>query len=64
MRRLSAVQLGTHYTILLSTLILSATLLFISGIEVGAAIVLGVAVVPGFSLLRLWKKIDRIDRMF
>ena len=64
MRRLSAVQLGTHYTILLSTLILSATLLFISGIEVGAAIVLGVALVPGWSLLRLWKKIDRIDRMF
>jgi predicted unusual protein kinase regulating ubiquinone biosynthesis (AarF/ABC1/UbiB family) len=64
LRRLSAVQLGTHYTILLSTLILSATLLFISGIEVGAAIVLGVALVPGWSLLRLWKKIDRIDRMF
>ena len=64
LRRLGAVQLGTHYTILLSTLILSATLLFISGIEIGAAIALGVAVMPGLSLLRLWKKIDRIDRMF
>ena len=64
LRRLSAVQLGTNYTILLSTLILSATLLFVSGIKVGAAIALGVAVIPGWSLLRLWKKLDRIDRMF
>lgn len=64
LRRLSAVQLGTNYTILLSTLILSATLLFVNGIQVGAAIALAVAVIPGWSLLRLWRKIDRIDRMF
>ena len=63
-RRLSAIQLGTNYTILLSTLILSATLLFISGYRVGAAIATAIAVVPGWSLLSLWRKIDRIDRMF
>ena len=63
-RRLSAIQLGTNYTILLSTLILSATLLFTSGYQVGAAIAIAIAVVPGWSLLSLWRKIDRIDRMF
>lgn len=63
-RRLSAIQLGTNYTILLSTLILSATLLFISGIKIGAAIAIAIAVIPAWSLLSLWRKIDRIDRMF
>ncbi|WP_342799608.1 AarF/ABC1/UbiB kinase family protein [Hyella patelloides] len=64
LRRLSAIQLGTNYTILLSTLILSATLLFTNGSKIVAAIALCVAVIPGWSLLRLRKKIDRIDRMF
>ena len=64
LRRFSAIQLGTNYTILLSTLILSATLLFTSGNRVGAAIAITVSIIPGWSLLRLWKKIDRIDRMF
>lgn len=64
LRRLSAIQLGTNYTILLSTLILSATLLFTSGNKIGAAIAITIAVIPGWSLLRLWKKLDRIDRMF
>jgi predicted unusual protein kinase regulating ubiquinone biosynthesis (AarF/ABC1/UbiB family) len=64
LRRLSAIQLGTNYTILLSTLILSATLLFTNGNNLGAAIAIIIAVVPGWSLLRLWKKIDRYDRMF
>jgi predicted unusual protein kinase regulating ubiquinone biosynthesis (AarF/ABC1/UbiB family) len=64
LRRLSAIQLGTNYTILLSTLILSATLLFTNGNNLGAAIAITIALVPGWSLLRLWKKIDRYDRMF
>jgi predicted unusual protein kinase regulating ubiquinone biosynthesis (AarF/ABC1/UbiB family) len=64
LRRLSAIQLGTNYTILLSTLVLSATLLFTNGNNLGAAIAITIAVVPGWSLLRLWKKIDRYDRMF
>jgi hypothetical protein len=39
-------------------------LLFTNGNNLGAAIAIGVATVPGWSLLRLWKKIDRYDRMF
>ena len=64
LRRLGAIQLGTNYTIFLSTLILSATLLFVNGSTIAAAIALGIAVIPGWSLLRLWRKLDRIDRMF
>jgi len=64
LRRLSAVQLGTNYTILLSAFVLCATLLLVNGYNVLAAIALGIAIIPGWSLLRLWKRIDRIDRMF
>ena len=64
LRRLGAIQLGTNYTILLSTLVLSATLLFTNNNKIASAVILGLAIVPGWSLLRLWKKIDRIDRMF
>ena len=64
LRRLSAVQLGTNYTILLSAFVLSATLLLVNGYNVVAAVALGIAIIPGWSLLRLWKRIDRIDRMF
>ncbi len=64
LRRLSAVQLGTNYTILLSAFLLCATLLLVNGYNIGAAIALTIAIIPGWSLLRLWKRIDRIDRMF
>ena len=64
LRRLSAVQLGTNYAILLSAFVISATLLLVNGYNVVAAIALVIAIIPGWSLLRLWKRIDRIDRMF
>ena len=64
LRRLSAVQLGTNYTILFSAFALCATLLLVNGYNIGAAIALIIAIIPGWSLLRLWKRIDRIDRMF
>ncbi|HHP7231154.1 MAG TPA: ABC1 kinase family protein [Xenococcaceae cyanobacterium] len=64
LRRLSAIQLGTNYTLILSTLILAATLLFINEYVIGAAIAATLSLIPGWSLLRLWKRLDRIDRMF
>ncbi len=64
LRRLSAVQIGTSYSILFSAFVLCATLLLVNGYNVGAAIALIIAIIPGWSLLRLWKRIDRIDRMF
>ncbi|MDJ0531346.1 MAG: AarF/ABC1/UbiB kinase family protein [Xenococcaceae cyanobacterium MO_207.B15] len=64
LRRLSAIQLGTNYTLILSTLILSATLLLVNGYKIEAVIAVAIALIPGWSLLRLWKRLDRIDRMF
>lgn len=64
LRRLSAIQLGTNYTLILSTLILSATLLLVNGYRIEAAIAAAVSLIPGWSVLRLWKSLDRIDRMF
>lgn len=64
MRRLSAIQLGTNYTVLFSALLICATLLLVSGFKIIAAIAATISVVPGWSLLRLLKRLDRIDRMF
>ena len=64
MRRLSAIQLGTNYTLLFSALILSATLLFVNGDKLIALIVAIVGIIPAWALLRLFKRLDRIDRMF
>lgn len=64
MRRLSAVQLGTNYTLIFCALLICATLLLVSGYEILAAIAATIAVIPGVALLRLWRKLDRIDRMF
>ncbi len=64
MRRLSAIQLGTNYTVLFSALLICATLLLISEFEILAAIAAMIALVPGWALMRLLKRLDRIDRMF
>jgi predicted unusual protein kinase regulating ubiquinone biosynthesis (AarF/ABC1/UbiB family) len=63
LRRLSAMQLGTNYTLLISTFILSATLLYVDGHLKLAAIVLCLALAPAWALFRLMRKSDRLDRM-
>ncbi len=64
LRRLSAIQLATNYTLILCALIVSATLLLVNGYVTIAAIAAAVAIAPGWTLLRLLKRLDRIDRMF
>lgn len=64
LRRMSAIQLGTNYSILTSALIVSATLLLVNGYVKMAVLVILVAGVPAFALFRLLRRIDRIDRMF
>ncbi|MEL6442030.1 MAG: AarF/ABC1/UbiB kinase family protein [Cyanobacteria bacterium J06621_8] len=64
MRRLSAIQLGTNYTVLFSAFLICATLLLVSGFKILAAVIAAIAVMPGWALLRLIKRLDRIDRMF
>ncbi|MEM1367019.1 MAG: AarF/ABC1/UbiB kinase family protein [Cyanobacteria bacterium P01_H01_bin.15] len=64
LRRLSAVQIGTNYTLLTSAFLLSATLLWVNGSVIAAGLVLIGATVPALALFRLLRKLDRIDRMY
>ncbi|NJK51113.1 AarF/ABC1/UbiB kinase family protein [Candidatus Gracilibacteria bacterium] len=63
LRRLSATQLGTNYTLFISTFILSGTLLFVYGHLKLAAIILCLALAPAWALFRLMRRIDRLDKM-
>ena len=63
LRRISSIQIGTNYTLLISAFTLSATILFVNG-QVGLALfVTFVAAIAGFALIRLLRKLDRFDRM-
>jgi predicted unusual protein kinase regulating ubiquinone biosynthesis (AarF/ABC1/UbiB family) len=64
MRRLSAIQLGTNYTLLISAFILSATILLVNGYVRIAIVVILIAAALGWSLFRLLRRLDNIDRMF
>ncbi|BAZ45217.1 ABC-1 domain-containing protein [Chondrocystis sp. NIES-4102] len=64
MRRLSAIQLGTNYTVLLSALLICATMLLVGGYEILAGVAATVSLLPGWALLRLLNRLDRIDRMY
>ncbi len=63
LRRISSIQLGTNYTLLISAFTLSATILFVNG-KVGLALVVAfVAAIAAFALIRLLRRLDRFDRM-
>lgn len=63
LRRMSSTQMGTSYALLIVGFTLSATILFVSEKLGLAAILFLLAVVVGFSFLRLLRRIDRLDRM-
>ncbi|ELR99465.1 AarF/ABC1/UbiB kinase family protein [Gloeocapsa sp. PCC 73106] len=64
LRRLGLLQLSTNYTVLTSAFILAATILLVNGyVKIAIAAIL-IALVPAFALLRLLRRIDRLDRMF
>jgi len=63
-RRLSTVQQGTNYTIVLCTLLICATLLFVNNLTPWGVVLLVIATIPAWSLWRLMRKLDRLDRMF
>lgn len=63
LRRLNGVNMGTNYTLLVCTFVLSATILLVNGYT-WAAVVLGLAaLITGVGLIRLMMRIDRADRM-
>ena len=63
LRRISSAQMSTNYAVLLSALILSATILFVSNQVWAASGVALLAAGAGFALQRSFKRIDRLDRM-
>ncbi|HBB32957.1 MAG TPA: hypothetical protein DDZ80_18575 [Cyanobacteria bacterium UBA8803] len=63
LRRISNLQLGTNYTLLVSAFTLSATILFVND-KVGLALVVAfIAAIAAFALIRLVRRLDRFDRM-
>lgn len=63
LRRLSSIQVGTNYTLLVCAFTLSATILFVHD-KWGLALVVALAAaIAGFALFRLLKRLDRFDRM-
>ncbi|WP_446404376.1 ABC1 kinase family protein [Coleofasciculus sp. C1-SOL-03] len=63
LRRMSSIQIGTNYALLLSAFTLSATILFVNG-QVGLALVVAlIAAAIAFALIRLLRRLDRFDRM-
>ena len=63
LRKLSSVQLLTNYTLLVGAFTLSATILLVNDKIILAAIVAGFALIIGFFLLRLMRKLNRSDRL-
>ena len=63
LRRISAIVVGTNYTLLISAFTLSATILLVNDKIILAAIVALAALGAGFALFRLMKRISRYDRM-
>ena len=62
-RRLSSTQMGTSYALLTAGFTVSATILFVFDKVAVAVMVLLLAVVMGFTFIRLLRRIDRLDKM-
>jgi predicted unusual protein kinase regulating ubiquinone biosynthesis (AarF/ABC1/UbiB family) len=63
LRRISSVNMGTNYTLLIATFTLSATILLVNQYVWLAAIAALLAVGMGIALVRLLLRIDRYERM-
>ena len=64
LRRISSIQLGTNYTLLISAFTLSATILLVNHYVWLAVIVALVAATMSLILIRMLMRLDRFDRMF
>ena len=61
-RRLGAIVLGTNYTVLISALLICSTVLFVNSYKILALVALLIAIIPGWALISLLRKLDRQDR--
>jgi len=63
LRRLSSVNMGTNYTLLVGVFTLSATILLVNGWIPLALLSATVAAIAAIALIRLFIRLDRFDRM-
>jgi predicted unusual protein kinase regulating ubiquinone biosynthesis (AarF/ABC1/UbiB family) len=64
LRRMSNVNMGTNYTLLIGVFVLSATILLVNQFIWLAALSAGVALIPTVALIRLLLRLDKYERMF
>ena len=62
LRRLSGVNMGTNYTLLVCTFTLSATIILATGNGLWALIPAGAAILAAIALVRLLIRLDRSER--
>jgi Flp pilus assembly protein TadB len=63
LRRVSGVNMGTNYTLLVGAFTLSATILLVNEYVWLAALAALIALLAGIALVRLMIRLDRLDRM-
>lgn len=62
LRRVAGMQMATNYSLFMSALILSGTILVVNGLWQLAIIVAVLTIFPAFSLFRLLRQLDKFDR--
>jgi predicted unusual protein kinase regulating ubiquinone biosynthesis (AarF/ABC1/UbiB family) len=62
LRRVASMQMATNYSLFMSALILSSTILVVNGLWQWAIVVAVVSIFPAFSLFRLLRQLDKFDR--
>lgn len=62
LRRVAGMQMATNYSLFMSALILSSTILVVNGLWQLAIVVIVIAIFPAVSLFRLLKQLDKFDR--
>ncbi|WP_293135201.1 AarF/ABC1/UbiB kinase family protein [Microcoleus sp. bin38.metabat.b11b12b14.051] len=63
LRRMSSAQVSTNYAMLMSAFTVSATIMFVSNLVWPAAGLAVLAAGAGLAMVRVFKRIDRLDRM-
>ncbi|MGK7945871.1 MAG: ABC1 kinase family protein [Microcystaceae cyanobacterium] len=64
LRKMTGMQTATNYTLFICSLVIVATILYVNQAIILAGIALLIALIPGWSLFRLLRRLDRADRMF
>lgn len=64
LRRMNTLQTATNYTIFTCSLLVVATLLYVNKSLILAGIALFIALIPAWSLFRVLRRLNRMDKMF